>query len=98
LGRTAWIDFNFNINFMSMAKPKIVTMVELRRKAGEIVGAVRRGQPMLLSYRGRPVLRLEPIRSPEVEPDDLFYSLAELGDRRGRGLSNREIDAIVYGG
>jgi len=72
-------------------------MLELRQQAEKIVGDVTRGETLVLTYRGRPVVRLEPIREETVDAGDAFYKLAELADRRGKSLTNREIDAIVYG-
>ncbi len=72
-------------------------MLDLRQRAEKIVGEVTRGETLVLTYRGRPVVRLEPIRSVTVDADDAFYQLANLADRKGKSLTNREIDAIVYG-
>jgi prevent-host-death family protein len=81
-----------------MSKPRTVTMLDLRRRAEEIVEQVRRGESLVLTYRGRPAVRLEPIRPANtIGEDDPFYRLASLADRRHGGLSNREIDDIVYG-
>jgi antitoxin (DNA-binding transcriptional repressor) of toxin-antitoxin stability system len=72
-------------------------MLDLRAHAKQIVGQVRAGQALVLTYRGRPAIRLEPILPPAVEADDPFYRLAEFSNRRGTSLTNRQIDAIVYG-
>ncbi len=72
-------------------------MLDLRQQAEKIVGDVTRGETLVLTYRGRPVVRLEPIRAETVDADDAFYKLTELADRKGKSLTNREIDAIVYG-
>ena len=72
-------------------------MLDLRAHAKQIVGQVRSGQALVLTYRGRPALRLEPIRPPAVEADDPFYRLADLSKRRGTSMTNRQIDDIVYG-
>lgn len=80
-----------------MSKPRTITMLELRRRAEQVVEQVRRGQSLVLTYRGRPAVRLEPIRPANVVTDDPFYRLPALADRREPGLSNRDIDAIVYG-
>ena len=72
-------------------------MLDLRQQAEKIVGDVTRGETLVLTYRGRPVVRLEPIREEAVDAGDAFYKLAELADRMGKSLTNREIDAIVYG-
>ena len=80
-----------------MPAAKTVSMLDLRAHAKQIVGQVRAGEALVLTYRGRPALRLEPIRPPTVEADDPFYRLAELSKRRGTSLTNRQIDDIVYG-
>lgn len=72
-------------------------MLDLRVHAKQIVEQVRSGQAIVLTYRGRPALRLEPIHLPAIEADDPFYRLAELSKRRGTSLTNRQIDDIVYG-
>ena len=72
-------------------------MLDLRQRAETIVGEVSRGETLLLTYRGRPVVRLEPIRANTVDANDAFYQLATLAERKGKSLTNREIDAIVYG-
>jgi prevent-host-death family protein len=73
-------------------------MLDLRRRAEKIVEQVRRGESLVLTYRGRPAVRLEPIRPAKaIGDDDPFYRLPSLADRRQGGLSNREIDDIVYG-
>jgi prevent-host-death family protein len=81
-----------------MSKLRTVTMLDLRQRAEKIVEQVRRGESLVLTYRGRPAVRLEPIRPANaVTDDDPFYRLPTLADRRQGGLSNREIDEIVYG-
>ena len=80
-----------------MLAAKTVSMLDLRDHAKEIVEQVRAGQAVVLTYRGRPALRLEPIRPATVEANDAFYRLGELAKRRGASLTNRQIDDIVYG-
>ena len=41
---------------------KRISMLEFRRDARKVLSAVRKGQPVLLTYRGRPVARLVPVR------------------------------------
>ncbi|MEW6751583.1 MAG: type II toxin-antitoxin system Phd/YefM family antitoxin [Candidatus Latescibacterota bacterium] len=75
---------------------KTISMLEFRRNALQIVRAVQQGQRMLLTYRGRPVARLQPPEHPSAS-DDPFHDLALLADDRGESLSNRQIDEAVYG-
>jgi antitoxin (DNA-binding transcriptional repressor) of toxin-antitoxin stability system len=76
---------------------KTVSMLEFRLHAEKILGQLKNGQRIILTRRGKPVARLEPIVSPTVAADDPFYSLAELADASGESLSNAQIDDIIYG-
>jgi len=73
-----------------------VSMVELRHHAQEIVDRVRRGQRMVLTYRGKAMARIEPVETTAAAGDP-FYALATLADSEGVSLSNREMDEAVYG-
>lgn len=74
---------------------KEITMLELRLSAEKIIAQVQKGQRMLLTRRGKPVARLEPIEQGPAA-DDPFYSIAEDAVP-GESLSNEEIDRILYG-
>ena len=76
---------------------KTVTMLEFRRNAQSIIRQAMRGQRTVLTYRGRPVLRLEPVKQGAAAKDDPFYRLGELADEEGGDLTNAEMDQIVYG-
>ncbi len=76
---------------------KTVTMLELRRHAEKIIAQVQKGQPMILTRRGKPVARIEPILSAAIDGEDPFYSLDELAEAGDSSLTNAEIDDIVYG-
>lgn len=75
---------------------KTITMLDLRRHAEQIIAQVQKGQRMILTRRGKPVARLEPIRAETIEADDPFYSVGDLAEPAGP-LTNRQIDEIVYG-
>jgi prevent-host-death family protein len=77
-----------------------ITMLELRRDARRALAAVRRGERLLLTYRGRPVARLEPIREerPEVPGSDALLRIEEFAvDGPAGRTTNAQIDRIVYG-
>jgi prevent-host-death family protein len=74
-----------------------VTMLEFRRDAEKIIDRVRRGQRLMLTYRGKPVMRLEPVQELPVDGDDPFYALADLGVEISDSLDNDAIDRTVYG-
>lgn len=75
-----------------------VSLLEFRRHADAVIRKVRQGQRLILTYRGKPVLRLEPIEDRHLDSDDPFYAMAELAMPNGRSLTNEEIDQIVYDG
>lgn len=75
---------------------KTVSMLAFRRDAERVLEKVRRGERLILTHRGKPVARLEPIRKGPIEQDDPFYSLCELAEATG-SLTNRQIDEILYG-
>jgi antitoxin (DNA-binding transcriptional repressor) of toxin-antitoxin stability system len=76
---------------------KTVTMLEFRLHAERIIAQLQSGQRILLTRRGKPVARLEPIITKAVAADDPFFSLDELADVAGESLSNTQIDQILYG-
>jgi antitoxin (DNA-binding transcriptional repressor) of toxin-antitoxin stability system len=73
-----------------------VSMLELRRHAEAIIRKAQQGKRMLLTYRGKPVMRLEPLQKASRSEDDPFYSLDRFAVTGGKPLSNDEIDRIVY--
>jgi prevent-host-death family protein len=73
-----------------------ISMVEFRHHAQDVVERVRRGQRLMLTYRGKDIARIEPVE-PKTAAGDPFYGLAGLADAEGGSLSNREMDEAVYG-
>ncbi len=74
-----------------------VSMLEFRHNAERIIARVGRGERMILTYRGKPVVRLEPICDEPGQPTDPFYALDTLADAKGQSLTNRRMDDIIYG-
>jgi prevent-host-death family protein len=73
-----------------------VSILEFRRDAEAVIRKVRQGKRLILTHRGKPVMRLEPIPDDKLGPDDPFYTIAQLAIQKGRSLTNEEIDQIVY--
>ena len=73
-----------------------VSMVEFRKNGKGVLQRVLRGQRLLLTYRGKPVAHLVPVRAETPPMDDPFYSLHTLADGGVEGLSNSEMDRILY--
>lgn len=74
-------------------------MLEFRKDSLKALRAVQRGERFLLTYRGKPIARLEPVR-PVADPDrdDPIFRIDEFAGRGpGDKLTNSEIDRIVYG-
>ena len=76
---------------------KTVSMLDFRNRAERIIAQVQKGQEMILTYRGKPVLRLLPCHDDEITADDPFYSLDQCADTKGKPLTNRQMDRAIYG-
>lgn len=79
---------------------KTITMLDLRRDARRWIEAVRRGERLVLTYRGEPVARLEPVRPEgrEIREDDPLLRIDDFAvDGPGDRLTNEEIDRLIYG-
>jgi prevent-host-death family protein len=72
-----------------------VSLVEFRKNAGSILGRVRRGQSLVLTVRGKPVARIEPVRQ-DIPAGDPLYRLAERAVDDAPALSNADMDRLVY--
>ena len=76
-----------------------ITMLEFRRDARRWLEAVRSGEKLVLTYRGEPVARLEPVRpqKADVPDDDPLLRIEDFAvDGPGGSLSNDDIDRVIY--
>ena len=73
-----------------------VSMLEFRKNADKVIKRARRGERTVLTYRGNPVIRLEPIKQTRITGDDPFYTLDELSESKADNLKNKDIDRIIY--
>ena len=76
---------------------KTISMIDLCQDAERIIEQVQRGQAMVLTYRGKPAIRLAPLAAVEISDDDPFYVLNQLADSHGKSHSNRQMDKLIYG-
>jgi antitoxin (DNA-binding transcriptional repressor) of toxin-antitoxin stability system len=75
-----------------------ISILDLRRNAGAVIRKLRRGICLTLTYRGKRMARLIPMRSPQQPTrDDPFYHITELATADAGGLANADIDEILYG-
>ena len=72
-----------------------VSLLQFRRNADGILHRVQHGQSLVLTVRGKPVARLEPIATLPSK-DDPFYRLGRLAEDGGKSLSNRDMDRLIY--
>ena len=76
---------------------KHVSLLEFRKHAQRIMEKAGRGEGMIVTFRGKPVCRLEPIRDKVPDADDAFYRLDQLADTKVRSINNVKMDKIIYG-
>ena len=79
---------------------KSVTMLEFRKDAERILRRVAKGERLVLSHRGKPAARLEPLSGPSTADPatDPFLSITRRAQRSPKGKTNHgKIDLILYG-
>ena len=90
--------FNFKFKFTFM---KTVTMLQFRKNAEGVLRRVARGEHLVLTHRGKPAARLEPLVSaPLAAPkDDPFLTIAARAKPSPKGATKHsEFDRLLYGG
>jgi prevent-host-death family protein len=78
---------------------KRLSMLEFRRNARDVLHAIERGERIILTYRGKPIARLEPIQAerPAIPADDPLLNIDDWAvDGPGGDLTNEEMDRIIY--
>jgi prevent-host-death family protein len=79
---------------------KTVTMLEFRKDAEGILRRVAKGERFLLSHRGRPAARLEPVSPANANQsaDDPFLTIGRRAVPSPKGKTRHaDIDRILYG-
>lgn len=76
---------------------KTISMLEFRQASDRVLAQIRKGQRLLLTHRGKPVARIEPVRPEDVDESDPFYTLDSLADPKAKSMTNRQIDGTIYG-
>ena len=79
---------------------KTVTMLDFRKDAESILRRVGKGERFVLSHRGRPAARLEPVTvTVATDPaNDPFFGIARRATRSPKGKTrHQDIDRILYG-
>ena len=77
---------------------KTVTMLQFRRNAAQVLRRLAKGERFVLSHRGKPAARLEPLSSITDSADDPFMKIASRAKPSPKGpTKHSEIDQILYG-
>lgn len=79
---------------------KTVTLLEFRRHAEGVLRRVARGERFVLSRRGKPAARLEPVEgaAPADPLRDPFLGIARRAKPSPKGRTRHgDIDRILYG-
>jgi prevent-host-death family protein len=79
---------------------KTVTMLEFRQNAQSVLRRVARGERLLLSHRGKPAVRLEPLTTApdKALSNDPFLMIGSRATAGPKGKTRHaDIDRIVYG-
>ena len=79
---------------------KTVTMLEFRKNAEGILRRLGRGERFVLSHRGHPAARLEPVTTARVSDpaQDPFLTIGSRAVPSPKGKTRHaDIDRILYG-
>lgn len=75
-----------------------ISVLDFRKNSKKILDGARRGERMIMTYRGKAVFRLEPITQDLPLEDDPFYQLAHLTpSTKGINMTNQDMDKVIYG-
>jgi len=78
-----------------------VTMLEFRKNAANFLERIAKGESFVLSHRGKPAARLEPVETAHPHPDkekDPFLNIGKRATPSPKGPTNHNIiDSILYG-
>jgi antitoxin (DNA-binding transcriptional repressor) of toxin-antitoxin stability system len=80
---------------------RTVTMLHFRKNTEAVVRRVSKGERLILSYRGKAAMRLEPVQQKATPHDtsDPFLEVAARATRSPNGRTRHaDTDGIVYGG
>ena len=68
---------------------KTISMLEFKKNSKQVISFAKQGVSMVMTYRGKPVLRLLPLSDNKHSADDPFYRLSEMAEK-GDSLSHVE--------
>jgi antitoxin (DNA-binding transcriptional repressor) of toxin-antitoxin stability system len=77
---------------------KTISMLDFRQDSEKVIRSLRKGERLVLTYRGKPLARLEPVHLQRKEPaSDPLFHVHEWARPSPLGpLNHDDIDKIVY--
>jgi antitoxin (DNA-binding transcriptional repressor) of toxin-antitoxin stability system len=82
---------------MEGVRMKSISLLEFRKNAEKIIRWSKLGKRMVMTYRGQPVIRLEPVVEERIDEDDPFLLLDGIIEGKRSSMSNAEMDRVIYG-
>jgi antitoxin (DNA-binding transcriptional repressor) of toxin-antitoxin stability system len=76
---------------------KKISMLEFRKNARKVIQWAQKGERVIMTYRGKPIIRMEPILDETPDEDDPFYVLYEKATDSGKSMTNDDMDEVIYG-
>ncbi len=75
---------------------RTISLLEFRKNSKKIIEWARRGERMMMTYRRKPLFRIEPVMDSIPDEEDPFYHLGHLAQDKGTRLDNKQMDKIIY--
>ena len=76
---------------------KLISLLEFRKNSKKIFERAKHGERMIITYRGKPMCRIEPVENKVPDEDDPFYQIDRLAESKTGHLNNAQMDKIIYG-
>ena len=77
---------------------KTISTSQLRSRTRSLVRSLENGTTVLLTYRGRKLANIWPLKLKNgVSGDDPLYRFHLLANKSANPLTDRQIDRLVYG-
>lgn len=73
-------------------------MLQFRQNAQSVLRRIAKGERLLLSHRGKPAARLEPVNASRGDASDPFLKIGSRVSSSPKGKTRHtDIDRILYG-
>ena len=83
-----------------MLEYKQISMLDFRKRAENVVREVAAGQEYVLTYRGKPMVKMIPAQRKVTAQSDPFFELLDelsgVSSGETEVLTNEEMDRLIY--